>query len=129
MTPSGAVIEFAIPTVSSGPEGITAGPDGNLWFVERTADKIARITPAGQIAEYAVPTPGSEPLGVTVGPDGRIWFTEQQGNQLGRFTFQATTPTPTRTPGTPLPTPTSPARGRVTPIFPPTPISNVSGRQ
>ena len=35
------------------PFGITAGADGNLWFTERCADKIGRITPAG--AAYPAP--------------------------------------------------------------------------
>src|SRR5262249_32483727 len=43
----GAVTEFSIPTANSSPYGITAGPDGNLWFVESSAkaNKIGKITP------------------------------------------------------------------------------------
>ena len=33
-----------IPTASSRPEGITSGPDGNLWFTEEGGGKIGRIT-------------------------------------------------------------------------------------
>ena len=33
------------PAVS--PYGITAGPDGNLWFTEQAGNKIGRITPTG----------------------------------------------------------------------------------
>ena len=40
-----AISEFAVPTASASPEGITAGPDGNLWFVEQLADKIGMINP------------------------------------------------------------------------------------
>ena len=29
-----AITEFAIPTANASPRGITAGPDGNLWFTE-----------------------------------------------------------------------------------------------
>ena len=37
--------------------GITAGPDGNLWFTESSANKIGEINPATHvIAEFAVPT-------------------------------------------------------------------------
>ena len=38
------ITEFPIPTISSFPTGITAGPDGNLWFTESSGDKIGRIT-------------------------------------------------------------------------------------
>ena len=33
------------------PSGITAGPDGNLWFTEAAAT-IGRITPAGTVTEF-----------------------------------------------------------------------------
>ena len=33
MTPTGTVRIFSLPT-DSGPGAITAGPDGNVWFVE-----------------------------------------------------------------------------------------------
>ena len=42
----GAIAESApIPTSNSVPDGITAGPDGNLWFTEQTGNKIGRISP------------------------------------------------------------------------------------
>ena len=30
----GTIDEFRIPTAGSSPDGITTGPDGNLWFTE-----------------------------------------------------------------------------------------------
>ncbi|HTA39475.1 MAG TPA: hypothetical protein VK760_10375, partial [Candidatus Acidoferrales bacterium] len=36
IAPSGAVTEFAIPHANAAPWGITAGPDGALWFTECT---------------------------------------------------------------------------------------------
>jgi virginiamycin B lyase len=77
-----------IPIASSGPTGIAAGPvDGTLWFTERTANKIGRITAAGVITEYAIPTANSEPYAITAGTDGTIWFTESavDVNQIGRL--------------------------------------------
>jgi streptogramin lyase len=41
---AGTITEFPIPTISSFPTGITAGPDGNLWFTESSGGKIGRIT-------------------------------------------------------------------------------------
>jgi virginiamycin B lyase len=77
--------EFPIPTADSGPNEITAGPDGNLWFTEG-AGRIGRITPAGVITEFAIPTADGDPFGITPGPDGNLWFTEVVGNQIGRIT-------------------------------------------
>jgi hypothetical protein len=65
--------------------GITAGPDGNVWFTEPQANQIGMITPDGQITEFQVPTPNSQPGGITTGPDGNIWFTELGSGQIGEF--------------------------------------------
>jgi streptogramin lyase len=81
-----AITEFPIPTPASQPFGIAAGPDGNLWFTERGADKIGRITPAGIFTEFPVPTAASLPRGITSGPDGNLWFTEEGGNNVVRTT-------------------------------------------
>ena len=81
---SGKIREFAVPTAFSAPFGITAGPDGNLWFTEER-NNIGRITTAGAITEFAVPTANSEPFGITAGPDGNLWFTEEGGNNIGQL--------------------------------------------
>jgi virginiamycin B lyase len=58
ITPVGAVTEFPLPTAGSAPVGITAGPDGNLWFAEQAGNRIGRITPAAyaEIAVYRTTT-------------------------------------------------------------------------
>src|SRR6266496_2722172 len=86
--------EFALPQLSekdcaSGPQGITVGPDGALWFTD-SADKIGRITTQGQITEFALPSSPDSPSnggGITTGPDGALWFTQGWG-PLGRITTQ-----------------------------------------
>jgi hypothetical protein len=37
------------------PMGITAGPDGNLWFTGAGSDKIGRITTSGAVTEFQIP--------------------------------------------------------------------------
>src|SRR6266571_2444008 len=78
--------EYTVPTGASGPESITSGPDGNLWFTEAFANKIGKVTTSGSFTEYGVPTAGSVPDGITVGPDGNIWFTELDANKIGKVT-------------------------------------------
>ncbi len=83
---TGQIKEFPLPVVpgvTSAPDGIAAGPDGNLWAVEYGTSKIARITPAGVIKEFPLAA-GSLPLGITAGPDGNLWFTPRNG--IGRIT-------------------------------------------
>ena len=84
ITTAGAVTEFPIPTPGSDTCGITAGPDGNLWFTERFGNNIGRITPAGRIAEFPIPTAGSASEGIALGPDGNLWFAETLGDKIGR---------------------------------------------
>src|SRR6202167_3482311 len=78
------------PNTSMG--GITAGPDGALWFTEGDADKIGRITTMGVVTEYAVPTLGSDPYDISSGPDGALWFTEHYGYKIGRITTSGVLP-------------------------------------
>src|SRR5262245_30996355 len=55
------------------PTGITVGPFGNIWFTERTAEKIGRIIADGTIDEFPIPTPPNDPMFITLGPDGNLW--------------------------------------------------------
>ena len=89
ITPAGQVTEFPIPPSSSGPDRITAGPDGNLWFTYVSSDyRIGRITPAGQVTVFPTPSANhsSVPFDIAAGPDGNLWFTEPYGNKIGRIT-------------------------------------------
>ncbi len=66
-------------------QSITAGPDGAVWFTQRTAGKISRISMSGAITEFALPNAGVHPCVITAGPDGALWFTEVLANRIGRM--------------------------------------------
>jgi virginiamycin B lyase len=80
---------YPISNPSAFPEGITAGPDGALWFTESGCYSgtcyIGRSTTAGVITGYTLPTLNAGPTSITTGPDGALWFTEAIG-QIGRIT-------------------------------------------
>lgn len=82
---SGATTSYPVPTPDATPLGMTLGPDGALWFTERSVDKVARMTLHGRFTEWDL-TPGAFPNRITVGPDRALWFTELDTNQLGRIT-------------------------------------------
>src|SRR5438045_3877841 len=74
-------------TAGAAPFGITAGPDGNLWFTEQQLDRIARITPLGVVTEFSSGiSAGAHPARIVVGPDGNLWFTEPGVDRIGRIT-------------------------------------------
>src|ERR1700735_2766999 len=77
LTTSGSYTHFLIGSYY--PTGITAGADGNLWFLAISAtgaSAIGRITPAGVVTTFPffgeVPVYAVKPI--AAGPDGAVWF-------------------------------------------------------
>ncbi len=83
---------LAAPTMSeynagSGPLDAATGPDGNVWFAEYNANKIARVSPSGSVVGFSAGLSSNAGVaGITVGADGNIWFTETLANKIGRIT-------------------------------------------
>src|SRR4051794_35808207 len=73
-TPAGAVTEFSSGiTPGAGLGGVTAGPDGNLWFTETSGDRVGFVTTAGAVTEFATGiTAGAHPTAIAVGADGNL---------------------------------------------------------
>lgn len=63
--------EYSGPAANSGPDTITTGPDGNLWYTDYNynAANIGRITPSGSVSEF--PAGLSRPIGgsIITGPN------------------------------------------------------------
>ena len=60
--------------------GITAGPDGNLWFTEASAaTRSAGSRRPASVTEFRPASPpAASPTGSRPGPDGNLWFTESR---------------------------------------------------
>ena len=72
-------VEFPVPIATGSILDLTAGPDGAVWFTEKQAATIGRITPRGMVHLYPLPSPmpGYAPpqvIGITTGSDGALWF-------------------------------------------------------
>jgi streptogramin lyase len=84
------ITEFHVSNVGV-PQGITAGPDSNLWFTEFYDNVAGRITPKGISTLFRLNTPNSATY-ITNGPDGALWLTllndvgGSTTNQIGRLT-------------------------------------------
>jgi streptogramin lyase len=78
------IAEFPILTGGSTPQGITAGPDGNLWFAESMGgNRIGRITPTGAITDFTGLT--GAPFWIASGPGGSLWVTEPSANVIAKL--------------------------------------------
>jgi virginiamycin B lyase len=84
-----AITEYAIGTLYTyQPRGITAGPDGNLWFTEAGARMIGSINPiTGGITQFPFCTNAClwNPFAIVTGPDGNLWFSQAYG-KVGNVT-------------------------------------------
>jgi streptogramin lyase len=71
---------------NSGPQYLTRGPDGALWFTE-VRSRVGRIAMDGTIREFSAGIPRRSFLGgIVTGCDGNLWFTMYHGNELARIT-------------------------------------------
>jgi streptogramin lyase len=78
---------------AAGVDGITAGPDGHLWFTELAVNRVGDIsTDLATTTEFSNGiTTGAAPAGIAAGPDGALWFTESGTNHIGRITTGGST--------------------------------------
>jgi virginiamycin B lyase len=90
ITPHGEVTFFPTKRLAGALAGMSAGPDGSLWFVLNAAagstdpPRIGRITPGGVIDFIQSPERGIL-NGLTFAPDGNLWFTVNDPAKIGRF--------------------------------------------
>jgi virginiamycin B lyase len=100
----GGGVRYSEYCTSAQPDSITAGPDGAIWFMERTGlnypiETVGRVTATGVTNEYTIP--GGpwyggfiNPYGssITAGPDGALWFTGSSKNgTIGRVSVSGST--------------------------------------
>lgn len=83
----GSVSNFSTKISTAGPPphgnffGITAGPDGNLWYTGLFG-MVGRVTPSGVASFQTIKS--DDVQGITAGPDKNLWFTDAEG--IGRIT-------------------------------------------
>jgi virginiamycin B lyase len=80
----------------SGPNFLTRGPDGNVWFTtwpsgedthptRASIPSIGRVTPAGRITEFRLGLhERSQPESLT-SAGGSLWFIDREANSIGRI--------------------------------------------
>lgn len=83
----GKMSEKGLGATKVSPRGITAGPDGNLYFTEFTPHTVDKITPSTKAVSPVATLPaGSGPTRIASGPDGNLWVTETKTHSVARVT-------------------------------------------
>ncbi len=85
------ITEFKVPSPGI-PQGITAGPDGSLWFTLFYDNEVGRVTTKGTVTVFRLNSTLNSATYITAGPDGALWLTllndvgGSTTNQIGRLT-------------------------------------------
>jgi virginiamycin B lyase len=84
---TGSFKEYALKTPNSGPHGLVADKQGNIWFTAIAGGYVGELDPkTGEIQEYR-PSDGSEidPHTPVFDYAGILWFTNEETNYIGRL--------------------------------------------
>lgn len=80
---TGKVKVYKIPSNDSDPYTLIFDADDNIWFTERKAGKLAKLTrSSGKITEYPI---GDCPYGLSLDKRGNIWVTRKAADRFTRF--------------------------------------------
>jgi virginiamycin B lyase len=86
------VQEYKIPTLCTQPLAITTDPEGNVWFTEANAGRVAKFIPSTEaFIEYENPKwpAGGRSMmwGIDYSPDGNLWFTDEATDAIWKFSI------------------------------------------
>lgn len=100
VTPRGEITEFSdclrqMP-LFAGPNFLTRGPDGNVWFTtwpsgddvhptRASVPSIGRVTPSGKITEFRFGLHKRSDPDSLVAAGGRLWFIDRETETIGRI--------------------------------------------
>jgi streptogramin lyase len=93
--------KISLSTSGNSDNGITAGPDGALWFANAANQTIGRITTYGRVTAYQGNGIGN-PWPITTGPDGALWVGNWNTHSISRITIAGKVTTFLGTANTPV---------------------------
>jgi virginiamycin B lyase len=83
---TGAIKEYSPKMAGSGPHGLVADKDGNIWFTANSKGYIGKLNPkTGDTTEYKLPPSTRDPHTPIFDQKGILWFTAQNSNIVGRL--------------------------------------------
>lgn len=93
--PGGHAAWFSLPTRDGEIGELAAGTDGDVWFTERSANRVGRVTRAGRIEDFSA-GPGVEVLDALAVSRDAVWFAVNAG--IGRLSLKTRAPSVIRLP-------------------------------
>ena len=88
------VTEFQIPTPCTQPLAVVTDPNGNVWFTQTNAGRIAKFDPQTEtFVEYNntqwsnLPAQRSMMWGIDYAPDASLWFTDEAHDSIWKFSI------------------------------------------
>ena len=90
---TGEFKEYPVKVARSGPHGLVADKDGNIWFTASTKNFVGKVNPkTGEITQYAFPDPTADhPHTPVIDRNGDVLFTVMYGNMVGKVTVESGT--------------------------------------
>jgi virginiamycin B lyase len=84
---TGKFREYPLKTADSGPHGLVADHDGNIWFTAISKGYIGKLDPkTGAITEYKMPDArATDPHTPVFDENGILWFTLEESGFVGRL--------------------------------------------
>ena len=80
---SGKIKLYKLPSRDGDPYTLIQDTTGNIWFTERTAGRLGKLTRAtGKITEYPI---GDDPYGLAMDKRGNVWVTRKAADRLTQF--------------------------------------------
>ena len=72
---TGEIKEYPLKTPDSGPHGLVADKEGNIWFTANFKGYIGRLSPVtGKITEYKLPEAAHDPHTPVFDRRGILWL-------------------------------------------------------
>jgi virginiamycin B lyase len=87
------VKEYKIPTPCTQPLAIVTDPEGNVWFTQTNAGRVAKFDPTTEVfTEYEnhkwINGTRSMMWGIDYSPDGSLWFTDEATDGIWKFSIE-----------------------------------------
>ena len=89
-TPTGVTL-LAGPPGPRAQRGMTAGPDGSLWYLSsqvisnRNYEAIVQATATGTAVRAVYPSTQNAPVDMVLGSDGALWLTDAGTDEIDRY--------------------------------------------